>query len=478
MHVLRLIRKDHWPLYLATAVLLIPVITLGYHLLQTTHGAFSLPRDEAFLQLSIAKTLAFHRTWGICRYDFSAASPSLLYPLALALSFFICGVYLVIIPVINTLIAVIFLTAVEKWLIKRFVRPVNRLLILLAAVLLTPLPLMVMYGMERPLLLLFAFLFVSRLADEWTLPEFSRRTLLYGALMVAAGYNGVFLVAGVCVLLLWRRKWLEAFELALWCLLPILVFGIIALYKGSYFLPNVFMLSPVGSLLSYDWLVGCGLAVMAPLLGRALGAGRTAPDVMAAGGTASYGITPRRTIPGRRWIGASAIAFTICFLTTRNLYAYREDEQASIRIYRQEYPIIQFFRRYYYRHNIVADDVGLISFRTDGRYLDLSGLGSPRIARSRVDHSFNPGFVHELVRKENSHIAVVSGRYDKALPENWIRTAEWVWPGQGGYEKRTLSFYALDSAMAKGLRENMEEYTPLFPRDLTIRYFYSPPPEK
>src|SRR5882757_831087 len=193
MPAFNLIRKDNWALHIACIALLLPVLILGQHLLQNTAGAFTLPHDEAFLQLSTAKTLAFQRIWGIGQYDFAAASPSLLYPVALAVVFFISGVHLLIIPIINTAIVIILLATIQAWLAKRAIRPLNQLFILLAVVALTPLPLMVIYGMERPLLLLFAFLFVSRLSDEWAGAIFSPRTFLYGALLVASRYDGVLL---------------------------------------------------------------------------------------------------------------------------------------------------------------------------------------------------------------------------------------------------------------------------------------------
>lgn len=442
---------------IASLALLIPVLILGRHLFQDTGGAFSLPRDEAFLQLSTAKTLAFRHIWGIGRNDFAPASPSLLYPLVLAVTFFISGAHLVVVPVINAMIAIILLAAIRKWLVKRSVAPINQLLILLAVIILSPLPLMIIYGMESPLLLLFAFLFVSRLSDEWSLPEFSRRTMIYGALMVASRYDGALLVACVCLLLLWRRRWLTAFELALWCLLPILIFGIISMYKGSYFLPNVFIVGPSGSLFSYDWLVGCAAAVAVPLL----------PDYFAH--------RPTRKIS--RVAGLSVLVIILA-LTTRNLYAFRESERDSLGIYRMKYPIAQFAHRYYYRYGIVSDDVGMISFQTDGRYLDLSGIASTKIARGKVDNFLSPTLISQLSKAQGAYVAIISDRYDKALPDSWIRTGEWEMTGHDPSEKRTVSFYAMDSSAATRLRKNLEEYTHFLPQGLSVEYFFSPPVEK
>ncbi|MDO6433122.1 hypothetical protein Q4E93_21110 [Flavitalea sp. BT771] len=446
--------KGRLILVIAAAVFLLPVLVPAWHLLQKTGGAFSLPRDESFLQLSTAKALAFRHIWGVGLFNFESASPSLLYPLLLAAVFFIFGAHLVIIPILNAVIGIILLSAIQKWLSKRGTRPVNQLFVLLAVIVLTPLPLMVISGMESPLLLLFAFLFVSRLSDEWTMPAFSRRTLIYGALLVASRYDGALLVAGASLLLIFRRKWLEAFELVLWSLLPILAFGIVSVFKGSYFLPNPFMVGPAGSMLSYDWLLGCGLAVALPLLSR-------------------WHI--KRLDRKTTWVaGLTALCFSLLIMT-RNLYAFRETSRSSVRIYRQEYPAGQFVRRYYYHQSIVSDDMSVLSYLAEGQYVDLSGLASVKVARSKVHHFFSPRLVHQLSDEQNTQVAIITDRYDHGLPERWVRTASWEIPAYDQSGKKTFNFYGMDSGVAITLKRNLENYAPYLSRDITVQYYYFPP---
>jgi len=447
-----LIRKDKWPLYAAAAVLVISVLVLGDHLLKATGGIFSLPRDESFFQLSIAKNLAFRRVWGIGRYDFAAASPSILYPLVLAVIFFIFGAHLTVVPAINTVIAIYLLVVVQRWLAKRNITSVNQLFILLAVNILSFLPGMVVYGMESPLLLLLTFLFVSRLIDEWQLTEFSRRTLIYGALMVASRYDGVLLVGSICLLLLWGRKWLRAFELTLWCLLPVLIFGYISLFKGGFFIPNQFILQSASPLISYDWLVGCATAIAVPSTRNVL--------------------VHRRQIKAMLVVSIS-VGVIILILVTTNLYAVKALDRNSLVTYKMNYPIAKFAHRYYYRNGIASDDIGMISFLADGGYLDLSGVASLKIARSKLDHLFSPGLVSRLSQELNARVAIVSDRYDKVLEDNWVRTASWELPGCG-----TMTFYAADSTDAFHLREHLDDYAPFLPRDITAQYFYTLPPEK
>lgn len=444
MRLVNLIRSYQWPFYVAAVAFLVPAFILGNHLLEATGGVFSLPHDEAYFQLSTAKTLAFWHVWGIGPYDFAAASPSLLYPLVLAVAFCIFGAHLIVVPVLNSIIAIVLLSYMQQWLGKKKIALLSQFLILLAVIILSSLPVLAIYSIDSTLLLLLAFLFVSRLADEWQFHEFSRRTLIYGALMVAARYDGVLLIVGICLLLLWGRKWLKAAELAVWCLLPVLAFGIICLYKGSFFLPNIFIIHPVGSLLSHNWLVGCGVA-MAPML-------------------RNYFV--RRPQPNIRLTKVLPIAAIVLSLITTNLYAVRKLDSSSIAIHRQQYPVARFAHRYYNGYAVVSDDIGMISFLTDGRYLDLSGLATPEIARSRIDHFFSPGLIRHLSLEQNSQVAIISSRYDKALPDSWIKAASWESAGVGSW-----LFYAPDTLAASNLRKNLDNFAPLLPSNINVRYF-------
>lgn len=443
MLFVNLIRKSSWVFYVSLLALSIFVALLGYHLLRDTGGNYVLPFDESYLQLSTAKTLAFRHVWGIGRYDFTSATPSLLYPVVLALAFWVFGSSIWMVPVVNMIIGTIFLWKVERWLAKKGYTVQFRLCILAAVIFLPSLPVMILYGMESPLLLLTAFLFLARLSDEWGAAAFSRQTLIYGALMMAARYDGVLLLGGICLLLLWQRRWLVAFELALWSLLPVLIFGILSMFKGSHFLPNVFMERSVKAFLSYDWLVGCGVAVGIPLLWN-------------------YLARPA----GKRVRLAALVAGVILVpvLLTRDVYAFKGLQRNSREVYEVQNPVARFAYRYYSRYGILSDDIGQISFRTEGRYWDLTGLG-------------NPGLLNRG-RRGDSHIAIISDQYRRPLPASWIRTARWVRNGEEGVNTKTYTFYARDTSYARWLNLYLEDFTPFLPVNFDVEYFYSVSGEK
>lgn len=450
MRLKTLFSKSDWPLYAVLPIFLLPILINSHDVLQQTNGIFSLPHDESFLLLSTAKNLAFRHVWGICSYDFAAASPSLLYPLLLAVFFFIFGAHLLIAVLINTAIGIFLLSAVQRWLKAQGLQPIVQLLILLAIILLTPLPLIVMYGLERILLLLFAFLFISRLSDEWSAASFSRRTYVYGALLVATRYDGILLVTLICLLLLFHRRGWLSLRLWLTSLSPVAAFGLLAISKGWYFIPNTFIVPAESFLLSYDWLIGSAIAVVVPLLLR------HAPRLF------------HRNNRPAQWVTGIAAMAVIGLLLSRNLHAFEKASRSSIRLYRQQYLAGQFARRYYRRRGIASDEVGAVSYLADGRFFDLSGLASIKVAKSK--NALSPDSLRRLSQEVSTQLAIVSDSYTRKLPASWIKTGSWDIPRFDRPGKDILSFYVVDPSWAPEMKRNLEEYRRLLPGDITVRY--------
>ena len=229
----------------AVLTLLIAVGLLELPVLRLTQGRILFPLDGAFLNISVGRNLAFYQVWGVSKHSFQSAASSLLYPLTLAPVFFIAGAYLIIPLVVNVLAAVYFLYALQQALLRRHFNPLRQLLVLLAAMTLTALPLLVVSGMEYVLQLLFVFLFMETLATALKdgLP-ISRLIYLYAALAVAARYEDTLVILLAGILLTIQRGWRPAIKLVAVALSPILLFGALSLSKGGYFLPNSLLLDP------------------------------------------------------------------------------------------------------------------------------------------------------------------------------------------------------------------------------------------
>lgn len=236
-----------WPLVAALLMTFVIILLTERGILRNTGGIFMYPLDDPFIHMQVAKNLAFHGVWGINPQEFASASSSLLYTLLLAFFSKLFSGGVAIPFVLNCAAACLLLAVVHRWLLRQEIKSLVRMVILTGLVVFLPLPVLVISGMEHTLQCLFCFLFVTRLA-EWlegagTVAGGQRRNLpvklvVYGILVTAIRYEGMFLVAMGCLVLLYRRQWVAAFVLGLPALLPIVLFGIYSVHQGSYFLPN------------------------------------------------------------------------------------------------------------------------------------------------------------------------------------------------------------------------------------------------
>ncbi|MGZ3949507.1 MAG: hypothetical protein ACXVKK_15380, partial [Flavisolibacter sp.] len=232
-----------WLFVFGLFVLFLPVAIMSYNVMKYTHGIFMYPFDDTFIHLTIADNL-IKGTWGINPNQFASASSSVLYTVILAM--FRCFSKSSLVPfVVNCFAGLGILVSLYYWLRKYFVNPVAQGAIFLLVVFFTPLPLMIISGMEHTLQCLFSFLFIFYFSD-WlqetnSYPSGRRiplRILVFGILATTIRYEGLFLIAIACLLLLAHKRVFHAFLLGIVTVLPLFVFGLISLAHGNYFLPN------------------------------------------------------------------------------------------------------------------------------------------------------------------------------------------------------------------------------------------------
>jgi hypothetical protein len=249
-------------LWLAIVIFLISTFVVEYSVLNFTSGIITYPVDDTFIHLAIANNIAHYHVWGISPHGFESASSSILYPLILTALIKAFGPQIIIPFIINLITAIIFLFVLHTWLVRQTLNPSAQLCILLAVIILTPLPVIVLSGMEHTLQILFCFLFLSKFSDELAImvstPASKKNLLwpvfLYGFLLTGIRYEGIILVGMACFLLLFHRKLLSSVLLGFVSSLPVLIFGIYALAHGSYFFPNSVLLKSGAPPLTFDGL--------------------------------------------------------------------------------------------------------------------------------------------------------------------------------------------------------------------------------
>ena len=138
------------------------------------------------------------------------------------------------------------------------------------------------------------------------------------------------------------------------------------------------------------------------------------------------------------------------FALTR-LSTFSEDViRNSIDTYQQPVQAARFIHRYYYKYGLGLNQLGILSYFSEGRKVDITSLYSD-----------------SLSQKAAARMAIVIGERPGAqrLSHRWDKVACWYNPGN------SISFYASDTGTGRRLKENLREYQRLLPGGLQVRYY-------
>ncbi|HEV3327187.1 MAG TPA: hypothetical protein VG052_16340 [Puia sp.] len=424
----------------AILALLIPIAWIEHSILIQTRGTIAYPLDDAFINLTLAKNFAFDHVWGITKYSFASVSPSLLYPFVLALIYLVSGPSLFVPLLVNLAAAIWFLAALQRWLIRQNINPAGQLLILLAVIFLTPLPPLVMSGMEYTLELLFTFLFLAEFMNK----PLTGKTYLYAVLMLTSSYQTLPLILIACIVLLVRKDWWEAVKLLFISVLPLYLFGLLSITKHNYFVPTPLLLTwgfPSLTVNPYylGFVIGCAVAL---------------------GG--AWILKSRRN---RRWYPIPALL--ILALIFHSALNFRQIGRDCIFAYTGQYQPAEFIYDYYYGNPVASNDLGAISFCSeDSRIIDLAGLSNLEVLERKRLHNWTPASADSLSERMNANVAILHHSWSDAEVEPyWYRIATWQTPTD------SVSFYSIDKRYVERLQNTMRAFEPKLPPGVIVHYF-------
>jgi hypothetical protein len=237
-----------WPAIVSSLILMAIILWVAAESLRQNDGHFVYALDDCYIHMAVAKDFVVHGVWGTTPEHFTSSTSSVLWPLMLS------GVYAVlgpaeIVPLVLNLIIAVCVLALCDFVLRRYVKSAAyRFGVLLMVLFVTPLPAMVLTGMEHGLQLLATVVFIYFAARVISSARATAEVgcvaglCLLGALLTAVRYEGFFAVAGVCFLLLLRKRWFSAALLAGSSVTIVGAFGLVSVLEGWYWLPNSILL--------------------------------------------------------------------------------------------------------------------------------------------------------------------------------------------------------------------------------------------
>jgi len=354
---------------------------------------------------------------------------------------------------------------------------------------------------------------------------------IYAVLTATIRYEGLFFVAAACIALLIYKRLKSSVLLGFFSVLPLIVFGTISVMKGSYFLPNSVLVKSEAAQFSLAGVVHAignivserlnfaksgisllsvqRLLIILPLVfltalpslrGRRdlqfwlislIGVSLLQVSLADTGKFYRYEayIVLNATLilsvlvyhfwkplfwkgPAiARVIGACLVAFLMLPIFLRATTANLKLPRAGINIYEQQYQMSRFLKLYYDTSTVAANDIGAIAFFTNARIVDLWGLGSIDIARSKKGGYWNAPFLDSISRKEEASIAIIYDSWiDKAIPPHWKKAGEWKIFNNVVCGDDHVSFYAIDTTGFDKLKQNLVAFEKQLPPTVAVHY--------
>ena len=534
-----------WPELLATLLFLASSGLLIWQVKAREGGRFVYTIDDGYFHMAVAKNLLHHGIWGTSALaGFSSGTSSLLWPLLLAACFALFGIHEYWSLVLNLLAGVGLLFYAGRLIRRTTGSAVLSFLVLVGLIGLTPLFVVASTGMEHCLQALLTLILVDqaarlltadaqRLDSRWA----EVALCVVGMLLVMTRYEGLFVVAPVGLLLLCQRRWRLAILLGIAVAAPITLYGLVAVSKGWYFLPNSLLLKgnvqtvhtfaeflvyirrwyAVLSITPYvsSLVTAVTVALVASFQRRwslwsypalflfitllttvehlqyaALGWFFRYEAYLIVLGVVGVGVALGYESPSlgwRYWLSAQmlpyyagvallAVLFGVPFWD-RSADGFGRTVQASYNVYEQQYQMGRFVRRFYKDRGVAANDVGAISFLGEVNLLDLYGLCDIDVLRARRAHTISNETIRELCKKH--HVELVVGypewshMYGGTLPE-WIPVGQWIIPNNVIVANIGVTFYAANSSLVPGLIRELQEFGATMPKDITQTGLYLP----
>jgi len=498
----------------------VAVVLLLRAALAHTHGTLVYALDDAYIHMAVARSLAEHGVWGVTRYAFTACTSSLVWPLLLAAVDVVLGVRDATPLVLNLLAAAAALLLADRLL--SGIPVATRAAALVAVVLLTPLPTLVMAGMEHTLHIASVFWLLDRLraAEEGPPSRAGMVTLgMAAALATAARYESLFLLAPAVVILAVDGRRAAAMAAAIAGLAPAAVFAAVSVAHGWPPVPTSILLKratfeATGLAGVFGRVGGHGVRTLAAaphllmLLVAVLALSSLMPtsrvlrrwDAIFAAATflhvqfAALGwlfryeaylvavglvlvarhvadaVPVSRVSPARPTLAVLALLVAAVPLVTRGVEALAQTPAAVKNIFEQQYQMGLFLGGLPPGATVMANDIGAISYLADVRMVDLFGLATLEAARARRAGQVDRALLARLAADERpAAIVIYRSWFADAVPPEWVEVGTWRVPDKVVVADRTVSFYAPDAAAAARLGQALAAFQPRLPGSVSAR---------
>lgn len=486
-------------------------------------GEYIYPLDDTYIHLSIAKNFALDGVWGITKYKYSSTTSSPFFTLLLSVIIKILGNNQYIPIAINAIGGMGIIYTIHKFFSQSATK-VYAVAIMLV-IWLMPMYLMILMGMEHILHTLFMVIFLMQLEKYSNLSKGFVLLCIYAMVATGLRYESLFFIFFACLYLFFiKRKFAQSIILGLVAISPVIIYGLISISQGAYFLPNSLILkgntsngiySFVLRILSNGYRAISLLPLVIFLMVLILKKWREEERIidfvdryriqiiiLLGFGIhlcfANFGWLVRYEAyllvllvlaikPILELLFSTEYKFKILKIIfiilllipskIRLIDTLKYQKIASKNIFDQHIQMAKFLQNYYHNSKIVANDIGAITYFTNIHLLDIYGLGSEEIVeiRKKDQGKFDnqnkelTKFVKDYSEQEKYDIAIVYEEWI-TMPDNFIKVGEWTIKNGYIVGGNTVSFYAIGQDKKQKLINDLKKYEKHLPKDVIFTY--------
>ncbi len=459
-------------------------------------GIFILPIDDAYIHLAVAKHLAVDGVWGVTTAGFTASVSSIAWSLLIAAMFKVTGPSVVVPIGINIAAAAATLIVADARLRRARVGSAWRAAVLQAIVFCTPLPTLVVLGMEHVVQVLVVLALVVHVSSTIAPAEDRAPADAAGGILAflatAVRYDAILVVIVAAVALLVARKRRAAMCIAAGGLLPIAAFGIAAAAHGWPPIPTSVLIrlplmseprSPLRAAAHFLGYRGLRTLTHEPALASLLMAGtfllfvrsrsrRTAWDErqwLLAMFAATLFLHVQYAAVG--WLfrydaylvvmgfvaiavaaedflfrvpaplAAAGAAVALVALGGRGLQGLQQVRAASADQFASRHQAVRFLSGFYNSATVEIGDIGELCYVTDVRLVDVNGLGSLHLVKSILATEENSPALAD-VRNAAANADLVVTNLAAVPPVGWQLAGCWATADDEGCRDAYYQFYA------------------------------------
>lgn len=482
-----------------------------------TGGHFGYPLDDTYIHMAIAKHFANSGSWGVTINTFSSSTSSPLWTLLIAFIYKIFGINDWA-PLFLSL-SIGSLTIYYCYRLLRANTNWPRLLLLLILIsLFVPLPILALTGMEHSLQCILTLLLLYFSANYFSKIKFE--LFPYIALIMLANlatitrYEGIFVVLAITLIMFFDKRFWEGCVFIVTSLFSIVVYGLVALANGWYFLPNSILLKGnlnsltlkgiggflwkignnffsaphvmvllIANLVLYFWLrksltkkenlliilstmitfvhltfAGVGWfyryeAYIVLILSIVL------IDMLNKYIFPDMSKTVNNTIYNYGAITSLTLLFLIPFVMRTSL-AFRDYPLAVTNIHEQQYQMGLFVQKYFQNKCVAANDIGAINYLADICTIDLYGLANMDVMKYKLSNSYTKMEIHQLVSNNDVQVIVIyNSWFNGQIPDDWIEIGKWQILNNVVCGDDEVTFYAPNISQQKYLSNSLLDFS-------------------